>query len=282
MSKSQQVRKTVGVRFPRPLVPGRFVRRLNRFAALVEIGGRHTRVHVRNSGRLHELFTPGRPVLLDPAATSGRQTRFTLALVRLPSGYVSADAHLPNALVGEALRCRSIRGLAGHRVLRREPPLGRGRADFLLIRGGRPCVLEVKSVTLVQDGVALFPDAPTTRGQKHLTHLIAARRRGLAAAVLFVIQRADVRAFAPNQEADPKFSATLRRAVRAGVRVAALTCHVDAMGVRLAVSVPVLLNYRSRQGQRQPPAWRGLRPGGGRRYRSNQKSLSVLGDGEKG
>lgn len=242
LSGSQQKGKSVGIRFPRPLVRARFVRRLNRFAALVEIQGRQELVHVRNSGRLHELFTPGRAVLLDPAATKGRQTRFTLALVRLPGGYVSADAHLPNALVAEALRCRSIPGLTGHRVLRREPPLGSGRADFLLARGGRQCLLEVKSVTLVENGVALFPDAPTTRGQKHLTHLIAARRRGLAAAVLFVIQRADVSAFAPNRAADPEFSATLRHAARAGVRVAALTCHVDAAGVRLAASVPVLLD----------------------------------------
>jgi len=242
-------RNVVGIRFPRPLVPGRFIRRLNRFAALVKTQGREERVHVRNSGRLRELLRPGRRVLLDPAATSGRQTRFTLALVRLPSGYVSADAHLPNALVADGLRSRSIPGLAGHRVLRREPPLGRGRADFLLTRGGRQCLLEVKSVTLVQDGVALFPDAPTTRGRRHLTHLIAARRRGLAAAVLFVIQRADVRAFAPNQAADPEFCATLRRAVRAGVRVQALTCHVGAMGVRLAAPVPVLLDERRRRGQ---------------------------------
>ncbi len=248
LSGSQQMGKTVGIRFPRPLVPGRFIRRLNRFAALVNTQGREERVHVRNSGRLHELLRPGRRVLLDPAATSGRRTRFTLALVRLPSGYVSADAHLPNTLVAEGLRSRSIPGLVGHRVLRREPPLGSGRADFLLARGGRQCLLEVKSVTLVQDGVALFPDAPTVRGRTHLEHLIAGRRCGLAAAVLFVIQRADVRAFAPNQEADPKFSAALRLAVRAGIRVQALTCHVDAMGVRLAASVPVLLNHRPRQG----------------------------------
>jgi sugar fermentation stimulation protein A len=116
----------------------------------------------------------------------------------------------------------------------------------LLARGGRQCLLEVKSVTLVEDGVALFPDAPTVRGRTHLEHLIAARRRGVAAAILFVIQRADVRAFAPNQEADPKFSAALRLAVRAGVRVSALRCCVDAMGVRLAASVPILLNHRSR------------------------------------
>jgi len=232
-----------GIRFSRRLVPARFVRRLNRFAALVEMGGRQERVHVRNSGRLHELLRLGRPVLLDPAVTQGRRTRFTLALVHLPSGYVSADAHLPNPLVAEGLRARAIPGLTGYRILRREPALGGGRADFLLERGGRQCLLEVKSVSLVEKGVALFPDAPTIRGRTHLKHLIAARRQGLAAAVLFVIQRSDAWAFAPNQAADPEFSAALRLAVRAGVRVQALTCHVDPMGIRLAACIPLLLDH---------------------------------------
>lgn len=221
------------IRFPRPLVAGRFVRRLNRFAALVEVNGQREQVHVRNSGRLHELFTPGRPVLLDPAATRDRGTRFTLALVRLPSGYVSADAHLPNALVAEGLRCRAIPGFGGYRILRREPAIGRNRADFLLVRGSQQCLLEVKSVTLVENGIALFPDAPTLRGRTHLEHLIAVRRRGLQAAILFVIQRQDARAFAPNRGADPEFSLTLARAVRAGVRVGAMTCRVGPRGVRL-------------------------------------------------
>ncbi len=232
-----------GVRFTRPLVPARFVRRLNRFAALVEIDGSHERVHVRNSGRLHELLTPGRPVFLDPAVTPGRQTRFTLVLVRLPSGYVSADAHLPNALVAEGLRCGAIPGFRGYRILRREPPVGRNRADFLLARGGRECLLEVKSVTLVEDRVALFPDAPTVRGRIHLEHLIAARRRGLGAAILFVIQRADATAFAPNWEADSEFGETLRRASRANVRILAMTCHVDPTAIRLMRPVPIRLAH---------------------------------------
>ncbi len=230
-----------GVRFTRPLVPARFVRRLNRFAALVEIDGSHERVHVRNSGRLHELLTPGRPVFLDPAVTPGRQTRFTLVLVRLPSGYVSADAHLPNALVAEGLGRQAISGFRGHRILCREPAMGRNRADFLLARGRRQCLLEVKSVTLVEDGVALFPDAPTVRGRIHLEHLIAARRRGLGAGVLFVIQRSDAGALTPNQAADPEFSEALHRASCAGVRIHAMTCQVDPRGVRLARRVPVRL-----------------------------------------
>ena len=233
-----------GIRFPAPLVAGRFVRRLNRFAALVEVGGRAEQVHVRNSGRLHELFTPGRSILLEPAATPERRTRFTLALVRLSTGYVSADAHLPNSLVAEGLRCRAIPGFRRHRILRREPAMGGGRADFLLAQGRRRCLLEVKSVTLVEEGVALFPDAPTIRGRIHLEHLIAARRRGLGAAVLFVIQRSDVRAFTPNQDADPEFTQALRRASRAGVRVYAMRCRVDLKGVRLDRPVPIRLGAR--------------------------------------
>ena len=229
----------VGIRFAGPLVEGRFIRRLNRFAALVEIDGRHERVHVRNSGRLHELLSPGRPVLLEGAGTPGRRTRYTLALVRLPGGYVSADAHLPNALVAEALGRRAIPGFRAYRILRREPAMGRRRADFLLARGRRQCLLEVKSVTLVERGIALFPDAPTLRGRAHLEHLMAWRRGGQGAAVLFVIQRRDAQAFRPNHDADPQFSQTLRQASRAGVRILAMTCQVGPPGIRLAARVPV-------------------------------------------
>jgi sugar fermentation stimulation protein A len=239
----------IGIRF-NGLAAGRFVRRLNRFAALVEVGGRTEKVHVRNSGRLHELFTPGRRVFLEAARTSERKTRFTLGLVRLSSGYVSADAHLPNALVEAGLTRQGIPGFRGHRILRREPALGDGRADFLLVRGRRQCLLEVKSVTLVEDGVALFPDAPTLRGRRHLQRLIEARRRGLDAAVLFVIQRNDATALAPNRNADPAFSLALRRAVRAGVRVSAMRCRVDRGGISLDKLVPVLIGPRERTARR--------------------------------
>lgn len=201
-------------------------------------------MHVRNSGRLHELFTPGRPVFLEPAVTGNRRTRFTLALVRLPGGYVSADAHLPNALVAEGLRHRAIPGLRGHRILRREPAMDGKRADFLLVRGRQECLLEVKSVTLVEDGIALFPDAPTLRGRRHLEHLITARGRGLEAAILFVIQRSDARVFAPNRDADPEFGQALGRAASAGVRVCAMRCRVHPRGVRLDRPVPVCLDHR--------------------------------------
>ncbi len=228
-----------GIRFPDPLVPARFLRRLNRFAALVERNGSRERVHVRNSGRLRELLTVGRRVWLEPSRTPGRRTAFTLALVQVGSGYVSVDAHLPNALVGEALSCGAIRGLRGWRILRREPRLGRRRFDFLLQGAGGECLLEVKSVSLVRDGVALFPDAPTARGKVHLDALAAVGRRGPHAAILFIIQRGDAHRFTPHREADPAFSLALARAARAGVRILAMRCRVSRRGVALDGPVPV-------------------------------------------
>ncbi len=229
------------VLFSSPLVSGQFVRRLNRFAALVRVAGREECVHVRNSGRLGELLTPGRRVLLESAEGGGRRTRFTLALIRMAGGYVSADAHLPNALVEAALRRGGLPGFRSAHFLRREPAMGRKRADFLVTHGGGHSLVEVKSVTLVVNGVALFPDAPTTRGRAHLEHLMTARRRGLGAAVLFVIQRHDALGFAPNRETDPLFADALRRAARAGVRVGAVVCRVTRRGVWLDRSVPVRL-----------------------------------------
>jgi sugar fermentation stimulation protein A len=234
-----------GVRFPAPLVVGRFARRLNRFAALVRVGGAEERVHVRNSGRLRELLTPGRAVLLEPARGEGRRTRFTLALVRAAHGYVSVDAHLPNAIVEAALRQRAVPGFRDAHFVRREPAMGRRRADFLVTRGIQVCLVEVKSVTLVVEGVALFPDAPTARGRAHLEHLMAARRRGSGAVVLFVIQRSDALAFAPNHETDPLFADALRRAARAGVCIRAMVCRVTRRGVWLDRSVPVRLTPAS-------------------------------------
>jgi sugar fermentation stimulation protein A len=117
--------------------------------------------------------------------------------------------------------------------------MGRKRADFLLARGETRCLVEVKSVTLVEGGVALFPDAPTSRGRSHLEHLIAARGQGLEAVVLFVIQRADANALTPNRRTDPAFAAALTRAKRAGVRIRAMTCRVTRAGVWLGGSVPV-------------------------------------------
>lgn len=229
--------------FP-PLIEGRFIRRLNRFAALVDVDRREHLAHVPNSGRMRELLVPGYRVLLAPAppsASASRKTAFDLALVDTGGALSSADARLPNKLVAEALAQGRLPQFRHYPVVRPEKVFGESRLDFLLEGPKGSCYVETKSVTLVEDGVGLFPDAPTLRGVKHLHSLMAARGEGHSAAVMFVIQRADADAFTPHDQADPLLGSTLREAVAAGVDVWAYRCQVDERSIALADAVPVRL-----------------------------------------
>ena len=217
------------------------MRRLNRFAALDSVDGAEALAHVANSGRLHELFQPGVPVLLAPAGRDGRKTAYDLALVRAKGVLVSADARLPNALVHEALRAGGLPPLLGYTSCRREVAFGESRLDLLLEGQTGRCYVEVKSVTLVDDGVALFPDAPTSRGRKHLGSLERAVGEGHRAAVVFVVQREDATRFQPHGAADPEFGEALRRAVRNGVEVYAYGCVVNEYSIALDGPLPVRL-----------------------------------------
>jgi sugar fermentation stimulation protein A len=223
------------------LTEGRFLERLNRFAALVAVAGQPQLVHVANSGRMRELLAPGRRVLLKPVADAPhRKTRYDLALVDLGGTLASADSRLPNALVREALEQGRLPQFAGYPHLRAEVVFGESRLDLRLDGPAGACYIETKSVTLVNDGVALFPDAPTTRGVKHLGSLSQALAAGHRAAVVFVVQRSDAQAFAPNHAADPAFGAALRRAAALGVEVLAYRCRVTERQIILAEALEIL------------------------------------------
>ena len=219
-----------------------FVTRLNRFAALMRVDGRETLVHVANSGRLKELLRPENPMILAPAPTGGnRKTAYDLALVELDGVLVSADARLPNGLLAEAIEAGRLPEFAGYEAVQREVTLDDSRIDLLLSgRAGR-CYIEVKSVTLVDCGAGLFPDAPTERGRKHVETLARAVGEGHRAAVVFVIQRSDAREFRPNEDADPRFCQVLRRAVRLGLEAYAYRCRVDRTRIDIWDAVPVHL-----------------------------------------
>ena len=223
------------------LVEGRFVQRLNRFAALVEIAGKESLVHVANSGRMRELLVDGRRVLLKPASGAHRKTAFDLALVDLGHTLSSADARLPNILVREALGEGRMPQFAGYSSLRPEVAFGESRLDLALDGPRGLCFIENKSVTLVEDCTGLFPDAPTSRGRKHLASLSRAVSEGYRAAVVFVVQREDADAFTPNYPADPDFGAALHRSVEEGVEVYAYRCRVTTEEVTLADPIPVRL-----------------------------------------
>ncbi len=222
------------------LVEARFLTRLNRLAALVELERREVMVHVANSGRLRELLAPGRRLLLAPAAGEHRKTQFDLALIDLGATLVSADARLPNALVAQALMQRALVPFANYPQVRREVTYGESRLDLMLEGRAGKCYLETKSVTLVNDrGVAQFPDAPTSRGVKHLRTLSQAVGDGHRAAVAFVVQRSDALSLSPHDTADPEFGAALRAAQSAGVEVYAYRCRVSPDEIGLADLLPL-------------------------------------------
>lgn len=223
------------------LVPALFVARPNRFLVVASVRGRVVRAASRDPGRLVELLRPGVRLLLAPAPPgSARSTAYTLVLIRHARRWVSVVPALANAVLAAALDRDGVAGLRGARVVSREVRQGTSRFDLLLQHRGRRLIVEVKSATLVEDGVALFPDAPTARGARHLCELTEHARRGGHAAVVFVVQRSDARALRPHASNDPEFAAALRDAARSGVRVLAYDCDVSPSGVRLMRRIPVL------------------------------------------
>jgi sugar fermentation stimulation protein A len=225
------------------LIPGRFVRRDNRFRVAVQIGGKTVAAHLPNSGRLTELLTPGRACWLAKFADAPkRKTSFDLKLVEYAGVLVSVDARLPNPLFAEAVAARQLAPFRGYDHVSREVRRGESRLDFRLGETAAVYWVEVKSVTLVENGTARFPDAPTLRGTRHLRELTAAVQQGEQAAVVFVVQRQDAQRFAPHEQADAAFAATLRDAASAGVGVYAWTCEVGTQAMTVATQIPVDLS----------------------------------------
>lgn len=224
------------MKFP-SLLCGSFVERHNRFLATVLLDGRKVRVHVPSPGRMYELLTPGRRVWITPVDKPTRKTSYDLTLVRHHGHLVSVDSRLPNALFRETLEDGLPLG-ADYPAITQEVTRGHSRLDFCL-RGKEGLLwVEVKSVNLVEGGLALFPDAPTKRGRRHLETLAATAASGDRAAAVFVVQRSDATAFAPHEEMDPAFADTLYRVARSGVTVRAYTCHVDLEEIRIAGRIP--------------------------------------------
>ena len=229
------------MRFDSELVEARFIRRLNRFAALVDMDGEEVMVHVANTGRMRELLTPGRLVLLRPAGRPGRKTAFDLMLVNLGFTLCSTDSRLPPRLVEEAFLEGRLEPFIGFHESRREVTFEESRFDLMLTGDEGICYVETKSVNLVEDRVALFPDAPTERGVKHLGTLVKAVEAGHRAAAFFVIQRSDAKAFRPHPTADPAFAEALRNAKSHGVEVYAYNCRVTRHEIAIHSSILVML-----------------------------------------
>ncbi len=218
------------------MVPGRFLARPNRFIAHVQIAGKTEICHVKNTGRCRELLPEGAEVFCQAAEDPKRKTKFDLITVRKGDRLINMDSQAPNAAAKEWLLGG---GLGNVENLKAETVHEDSRFDFSFTLDGRRCFLEVKGVTLENDGVCAFPDAPTERGVKHLKGLTQAAQAGYGAYVLFVIQMSDVKYLHPNDKTDPAFGAALREAAENGVNVLAMDCAVteDEMHIRLPVLV---------------------------------------------
>jgi len=222
------------------ILKGTFLERPNRFLGKVEVSGEKHLCYIPNPGRMLELLQLGVEVYLKEESLSGRKTEYDLVFVK-QSSLVSIDSRVPNRLTEEAIRLSLLPEFRGYDLVRAEHTYGDSRLDFLLARGDRQMLLEVKSCTLVKGGRALFPDAPTQRGQRHLRTLIAALEQGFEAAVLFVVQRADGESFSSNDETDPEFGAALREAASRGVKIYAYSCQVTLEEIGLLNRILIIL-----------------------------------------
>lgn len=224
------------MRYP-PLLPGRLLRRYKRFLADVRLrDGRVVTAHTPNTGAMTGCAVPGSAVRLSRAEGDHRKLRYTWELARAGRSWVMVNTHLANRLAEEAVLAGRIPELAGYSSLRREVRYGRSSRIDLLLEGepsGERVLVEVKNVTLVEGDRALFPDAVTERGRKHLEEMLAERDRRTRAVMLFCVSRGDAERFAPAESIDPVYARTLRRAAGRGIEVLAYACRVGPSRVTL-------------------------------------------------
>lgn len=216
-----------------------FLKRPNRFIAYTELNGRKETVHVKNTGRCAELLVPGASVYIQRSANPDRKTKWDLISVEKGERMINMDSQIPNRLVEEWIR-------GGHlfrdvTLVRPETTYGNSRFDLYVEAEGKRIFIEVKGVTLEENGVCRFPDAPSERAVKHLEELILAKQEGYETYVFFVIQMKDVRYFTPNTDTHPAFAEALRRAAAAGVHILAYDCTVSPDSIEIDSPVDIVL-----------------------------------------
>jgi sugar fermentation stimulation protein A len=228
------------MRFSASLIPARFLERRRRFLALVELPDRRrVWVHVPNSGALTGCAHPGQAILVTRESRPGRQTDYTWRFTRGATGWICIDTLVPNRLVAEALAAGGLPGLPAAGQVRAEVTIPAGsRLDFVLESEGKLVFLEIKSVTWVEDGVALFPDGVTSRGRRHLEHLQGLSAQGHEAWNVFVVQREDACRLRPAAAVDPAYAKTLATVAAHGVKIMVLQEKIAPPEITLASLLP--------------------------------------------
>lgn len=224
------------------IVKAEFLDRPNRFVALVRLNGEDLRVHVKNTGRCRELLVPGAEVVLSESDNSGRKYLYDLVAVYKGDMLVNIDSQAPNTLFYEWLLESHAFGQDASIIPERTH--GDSRFDFFIESEGRRILAEIKGVTLEENGICMFPDAPTVRGVKHIRGLMRALEEGYEAYLVFIIQMGGMRLFVPNGSTDPEFSKALGEAYSCGVGVLCLGCTVSEDGLHIDSEVPFVLDRR--------------------------------------
>ncbi|MHA1229978.1 MAG: DNA/RNA nuclease SfsA [Candidatus Helarchaeota archaeon] len=218
-----------------------FLERLNRFEALVDINNRNELIHIPNPGRMKELLIPGCEIVLREVNSPNRKTKYDLLGIIKNGVHISLDSNAPNKIFMEALLKKRIYEFNDVLDIKKEIKIGNSRLDFLLFDKKGKIYIEIKSCTLVENEIALFPDAPTSRGVRHLMELKEIVKRGDRGAIIFIIQRPDAKIFMPNYKTDPTFSNKLVEVYNSGVDVFAYDCQVNLPFIELNKKIRIKL-----------------------------------------
>ena len=230
------------MKYNKKILKAEFISRPNRFNAIVKLNEEEIKVHVPNTGRCKEILIPGCTVFLREEPNPTRKPPYDLMAVYKREKLISIDSQIPNKVVDEALRNKKIKGLEDYTNILREKTFGKSRFDFKISTDeGKEYFLEVKGVTLEENGYARFPDAPTERGARHLLELVEAKKQGYGAGAMFLIQLEDVNKFSPNDMRDKEFGEALRFAKENGVDIFAYNCIVTEDGIEINKPVEIIL-----------------------------------------
>lgn len=220
------------------IYPAVFIYRPNRFIAIVDIDGARCECHVKNTGRCRELLLPGTHIFVSKSSNPKRRTQYDLISVFKGERLINIDSQAPNKVVHEWLRTHTLLGETV-KYIKPEYTFGKSRIDFYIETQSHKYLMEVKGVTLEKDNIAMFPDAPTERGVKHLQELIFARECGLKSIALFAIQLTGTKKFMPNWETHREFAEKLIEASSKGVDLIAMECEVQKNCLLLQKEIPI-------------------------------------------
>lgn len=230
------------MKFDYEIIECKFIERPNRFIAVVEIDGVLERAHVPNTGRMKELLYDGVRVGVSFHDSETRKTKYELRLVEKNGKWISIDSQLPNKLMIEYAQSGALKKYFDYDEVKWEKKYKNSRFDLQLEMDDKKTFVEIKGVTLERDNWAFFPDAPTSRGKKHVLELIDATENGYACGIVFLVQMESVNGFTPNWITDPEFSRALVKAEEAGVKLVCLKCHVSTDGVEITDQLKIVLN----------------------------------------